>query len=248
MKEGFGMDYERYALIKLAERLVKKYKIKNVLEVYAYNEKSMPSLASIGFAIAGCDVTLIGASEKAKRFWDELNLKVNFLDKELKDIKDASYDLVWNFASLLTKENKEEIIKEMKRISKNKVLIVGVNGYNVGAPIHKLLHKLKKVPWTHGDKKFMYYWHARKLMKNEGMNKIDVGFVDCPPWPDTVGFRDMRLHKIKIDWDKVDWKVSTVDYIKNGYPLWIKLVYVLERIPMLFHIKMLYSHLFYCVF
>ena len=53
--ECFGVDYERYDLGKLLERLTKKYQIRNVSEIPVSGEKAMPSIYSLGFGIAGCD-------------------------------------------------------------------------------------------------------------------------------------------------------------------------------------------------
>jgi len=64
--EGKGVDYERFALNKLFQSLVMKYNISSVLEIPAKGEKAMPSIYSIAFGEAGCDVTLVNAEEKSK--------------------------------------------------------------------------------------------------------------------------------------------------------------------------------------
>lgn len=56
--EPFGVDYERYAILRLQEHFVRKYRIGSVLEVPASGSKAMPSIYSLGFAKLGCNVTL----------------------------------------------------------------------------------------------------------------------------------------------------------------------------------------------
>ena len=73
--ECFGVDYERFDLGKLLERLTKKYQIRNVLEIPVSGEKAMPSIYSLGFGIAGCEVTLMNGKESRIRVWEKLGLK-----------------------------------------------------------------------------------------------------------------------------------------------------------------------------
>ena len=101
--EGKGLDYERYALNKLFRRMVRTHDIRSVLEMPAKGEKAMPSIYSIAFGEAGCDVTLVNAEEKSKYAWRELGYPVNY--RECEDLtasgfETESYDLVWNFMTL----------------------------------------------------------------------------------------------------------------------------------------------------
>ncbi len=248
-KEVFGVDYERYSLLKLIEKLVRKYKIKSVLEIPAAGVKAMPSIYSLGFGQAGCNVTLVNVNEKSKRIWRDFKFKVNFVDIE--DItktgfKDNQFDFVWNFAIFPELNNRMGLLREMKRVARSYVCIFAINGYNIGSQIHQLLHKLKGIPWTHGDKKLMYYQNLRKLFLKSGLQVERVGVMDTPPWPDSVGFRDLRLHKMKIDFKDVRWDSNTIRYMKTcQYPFWMKLVYDFEKIPMPFFVKLLYSHIYF---
>ena len=88
------------------------------------------------------------------------------------------------------------------------------------------------------------------MMNNVGLNIEKVGLVDTPPWPDSIGFRDIRLHRLMlehgVDLAKVDWTSDYVDYLKlNRFPLWIKLVHAFESIPTPYFLKQFYAHLFY---
>jgi hypothetical protein len=101
--EGKGLDYERYALNKLFNKFIRTYQIRSVLEIPAKGEKAMPSIYSIAFGEAGCDVTLVNAEEKSMKAWQELGLNVAYQhceDLNNADIESGKYDLVWNFLYL----------------------------------------------------------------------------------------------------------------------------------------------------
>ncbi|NQU81682.1 MAG: methyltransferase domain-containing protein [Bacteroidetes bacterium] len=248
-KEAWGVDYERYALGKLLKRFVKQYNIKKVLEIPAAGVKAMPSIYSLALGEAGCEVTLVNADEKSKRIWLSLGFNVHFVDVgdiTQTNFKNGEFDFVWNFAIFPELDNKIELLEEMKRVSKKYVGVFAVNGYNVGAYVHRFLHKIKKIPWTHGDKKLLYYQNLKSLFLKSGLRISKIGAVDTPPWPDSIGFRDLRLHRMNIDFSKINWESNTIDYMGGKkYPFWIKLVYGFEKIPMFFFIKLLYSHIYF---
>lgn len=65
--EPYGVEYERFALQKLFIDLACKYKIEHVAEIPAIGAKAMPSLYSLGWALAGCHVTLINGDPEIKK-------------------------------------------------------------------------------------------------------------------------------------------------------------------------------------
>lgn len=249
--ECFGVDYERYAMGKLFARLVRKYDIENVLEIPALGVKAMPSIYSLGFAMAGCDVTLMNGEESSIGVWKKLGLEdrvtFNKCDNiEHTSLEDDSFDLVWNFAVFPSFQNPRAVLTEMKRVSRKYVAVFSVNGYNVGFPVHTLVHKFTKIPWTHGDKQLNIPGKVKQLFTENELGNIKIGVVDCPPWPDSLGFRDVRLHRSNIDFNTIDWHSKLIDYIqKDQIPLWIKAVYCLERFPVPNVLKFPYSHIFY---
>lgn len=249
-KEVFGLDYERYSLLKVIEKLVEKYKIKSVLEVPAAGVKAMPSIYSLGFGQAGCSVSLVNASKDAKKIWQSFGFDVDFIDQDNLTklaVRDNSFDFVWNFASFSSFMERDKIFKEMIRVARY-VCLFCVNGRNLGSYIHRMLHKLYNIPWTHGDKSFLFPKNVKKYFLKNDLKFIELGVADCPPWPDSIGFRDLRLHREKIDFSKVKWESNTLEYMKNNsYPNWIKLLYLFEsvKVPLIF--KLLYAHLFYVV-
>lgn len=249
--EPFQLDYERFSIAQNLKEMAKRYNIKAVLEAPAPGLKAMPSLYSLGFGEAGCEVTLVNPEPEGIEVWKRL--KFNVKTKKTNDLsmlpfKDNSFDFVWNFNTLSLYKDYEKILDEFIRVSKRYVCLLCVNGYNIGSPIHRILHVVNKVPWTHGDKMFLYPGKVKKLMKDKGLNIVEVGVMNCPVWPDTVGFRDMKFHKIESQLKNLKWFANTIEFMKNNsYPKWIYNMYKFEKMPMLWPVKLLYAHLFYVI-
>lgn len=251
--EAWGVTYERYALGKKLARLTNKYAIQTVAEMPAHGAKAMPSIYSIGFGLAGANVTLINGIDTYDQCWKQLGLdrNVTFLTANSlhdTDLPDSAFDMVWNFAYLPLEANRDKLIEEMKRISKKYVAFFSVNHGNIGFHIHRFLHKMLKVTWTHGDVYFNKQQNIIRFLTEHGLSIVEKGFVDCPIWPDSLGFRDMRLHRQNISFDGTQWESPYIDHVAFGtFPLWIKCVYAWEKIPNFPFIKTLYAHINYVI-
>jgi hypothetical protein len=247
--EGKGLDYERYALNRLFQRLVREHGIRRVLELPAKGEKAMPSIYSLAFGQAGCDVTLVNAEEKGKWPWAELGYPVTFhdcVDPTRTGLEAEGWDLVWDFMFLAQFPDREGLLGEMKRLSRRYVLFVAVNRYNPGFLSHRAAHRIFDVPWTHGDPRFMSPFHVRRWFREQGLRVVRTGVVDTPPYPDSLGFRDMRLHRMNVDLNKIDWDSRTIAWMRAGrYPPKIRLLYLAEAAPLPFYVKLFYAHLFW---
>ncbi|MCP3978208.1 MAG: class I SAM-dependent methyltransferase [bacterium] len=247
--EGKGLDYERYAMNKLFKRLVRDHSIGNVLEIPAKGEKAMPSLYSLPFGEAGCDVTLVNAEEKSRWAWRELDFPVSYEtceDLERTGLPDAGYDLVWNFMQLSQHEDKPALLREMVRLSRGYVMFIAVNRFNPGFFSHRTVHKVFDVPWNHGDIRFMNPYHVRRFFREQGLTVVRTGAVDTPPYPDSLGIRDMKLHRKNVDLNKIDWDSRTIWWMKNGgYPPKLKFMYFFEWLPLPLPLKLIYAHLYY---
>jgi hypothetical protein len=109
-----------------------------------------------------------------------------------------------------------------------------------------MVHRYFRVPWTHGDIRFMNPFHVRKYLEGRGLEVRGIGAVDTPPYPDSLGFRDMRLHRMNVDLSKIDWDSRTLGWMKTGrYPLKLKLLYLFEWLPLPLPLKLVYAHLFW---
>jgi hypothetical protein len=247
--EGKGLDYERYAMNKLFSKMVRDRGIGSVLEMPAKGEKAMPSLYSLPFGQAGCDVTLVNAEPKSKPAWEGLGYPVNYVDcpdLTRTGLPDQSFDLVWNFMYLAKTNEREAVLREMVRLSRRYVLFISVNRFNPGFFSHRTVHRYFKVPWNHGDVAFMNPFLTTRYFRDRGLKILRTGVVDTPPYPDSLGFRDMKLHRMNVDLDKIDWESRTLGWMKEGrYPPKLKFLYFFEWLPMPWRVKLLYAHLFF---
>lgn len=247
--EGKGLDFERYALNRLFGRLVRRHGIRSVLEIPAKGEKAMPSIYSVAFAEAGCEVSLVNGQPKSRWAWDELGHPVRWLECEepaRSGLPGGGWDLVWNFMALAQHGSPLALLQEMVRLSRGFVLFVGVNRFNPGFFSHRACHRLFDVSWNHGDVRFMNPFFVRRLFDEQGLAVVRTGVVDCPPYPDSLGFRDMRLHRMNVDLNTIDWDSRTIHWMRQGaYPTKIHLLYLAERLPLPWQVKLLYAHLFW---
>ncbi len=249
--EVFGVNYERYALGKLFARMKKRLNLQSVIELPASGAKAMPSLYSLGAALAGCDVTLVDADPEGLKIWNDLGLgdklttiDMNQLDSTLDEGR--RWDLCWNFMVIPTQDNPRDLIRRMICCSSKYLMMINVNRFNVGFNMHRTVHRLWNIPWSHGDINFFSPFKTKIFLKENNLKNIRWGVVDSPPWPDSPGFRDLRLHRLGDKPKK--WICPYADYVKNSqFPLWMKWVYIGERFPIPAWMKLPYSHLYYIV-
>ncbi|MFH1862728.1 MAG: hypothetical protein ABH878_07945, partial [bacterium] len=237
---------------RLFRRLAKRLSIHTVLEYPAWGVKAMPSIYSLGFALAGCQVTLVDAHDRGLQVWKELGLtdRLQLLSSSDFDSTQEAvrgWDLCWNFNLLPTVDQPQLWIERMAKFSRRWVLFVHVNRFNVGFGIHRTVHKLWRIPWTHGDTHFFSPFHVCNMVQQQDFTRIRWGVVDCPPWPDSLGFRDLRLHRSQNR--EREWSSPYAQALHHGdMPKWVKWVYLGERLPLPALLKLPYAHLFYVIF
>lgn len=252
-KEVFGVIYERFSVGRKLDSIARRYGIKTVLEMPAHGAKAMPSIYSLGFADKAKKITLVNGNERYLSEWKKVSADHKVVWKQEDDIlhtsfRDNEFDFVWNFAFISACSDPDALIEEMKRISSKYVAVFSVNAGNIGFPIHRIVHKRTGIPWTHGDIRYNNRHFLRKKLSKHGLKIVETGFADCPVWPDSLGFRDVRLHRMNVDFNKMDWESDYPDMLsKNKFPLWIKLVYLVEKFPMPAFLKSIHSHINYMI-
>ena len=137
--EVFGVTYDRYVLLQLHKVLTKELNLKTIVEMPSHGAKAAGSLYSIGFGLAGCDVTLVNPEPEMLAGWEELNIKNKVkavYEKNVYDsgFEDSQFDLAWNFVTWTELDTPEKYLKEMKRISKKYILLVTCNNFQPGYP------------------------------------------------------------------------------------------------------------------
>jgi len=252
-REGFGVSYDRYMMFLQQQILVKELGLENILEMPSYGAKAASSLYSLGFAKEGCKVTITDLDTNMKKYWKDLKIENQFKVNKVKDytqtdFSDDQFDLAWNFVTFNTISDTEAYIREMIRVSRKYVMFISCNNIQAGYPLHRAIHSMFNFEWNHGNTHYNYIGNVRRLMKRNGLKIHEYGTIDSPPWPDPVGFRDVRLHRKGIKKIDFDWKVPVVNYIKNNkFPLWMN---VLKSYDITFrkgYWKLPFSHLFYMI-
>jgi hypothetical protein len=191
----------------------------------------------------------VNAEEKSKRVWREFRFDVAYhecADLTRTGLEPARHDLVWNFMALAQHDAKAALLAEMTRLSRHYVMFVAVNRFNPGFFSHRTVHRVLRVPWTHGDVAFMSPFRVRRFFADHGLRVVQSGVVDTPPYPDSLGIRDMKLHRKNVDLNKIDWDSRTFQWMRSGsYPLKLRFFYLFERLPLPWPLKLAYAHLFW---
>jgi hypothetical protein len=255
--EVFGVTYDRYVLLQLHKIFVQDLGLKNIVEMPSHGAKAAGSLYSIGFGLAGCDVTLVNPEMDMMYGWEELGIKgrVNIsegVDPCRTPFKGGSFDMAWNFVTWTELDDPPRYLMEMKRISKRYVLLVTCNNFQPGYPWHRLIHKIFRFPWTHGQVEYNHITRVRRLFRETGLEVVEYGAIDTPGWPDPSGPRDIRLHRRygkgtdEKKREKPDWEVPIIQYAKSGhYPAWMKALGTWDMTFRKGVFKLPLSHLFY---
>ncbi|MBI4865119.1 MAG: methyltransferase domain-containing protein [Candidatus Riflebacteria bacterium] len=252
--EPGGITYDRYRTARLLTRLVRRLSIRTAVEVPAGGAKACPSLYSLPLALAGCRVVLVNPSRRPLAQWTRLGLAHLATSVQARPgalpFPDASFDLAWNFVTLGWEESIAAPLLEMARVARA-VLLVQQNGYNVGYPWHRLLHRLFRIPWDHGQTRYFFPACVKDEMERAGLSGIEIGLLDQCPWPDPPGFRDLRLHlsgRRPHPEDEVDWTVPAVDHLAAGeFPTWMRLLGAIEDLPVPLLFRWPVNHLFYAL-
>ena len=251
--EVFGITYDRYVLLQLQRLLVRALKLSAVVEMPSHGAKAAGSLYSIGFGLAGCHVTLVNPELSMMYGWNDLGMEdrvetVTDVDVCHSGFEEGKFELAWNFVTWTELTKPLDYLFEMKRISKEYVLLITCNNFQPGYALHWLIHKLYSIPWTHGKVKYNHINKVKSMFVEAGLNIIEYGAIDTPGWPDPlVPARDIRLHRrFSGPRNSPVWEVPIIEYIRKGqYPDWMRL---LGRWDMAFRkgvFKLPMSHLFY---
>ena len=254
--EVFGVTYDRYVLFQHHHILTRQLGLKKIVDMPSHGAKAAGSLYSIGFAHAGCDVTLVNPELEMMYGWKKLNLQNQVTTVSDENVcktrfSDNEFDLAFNFVTWTELENPLAYLAEMKRIAKH-VLLVTCNNFQPGYPWHRLLHEIFGFEWNHGKNEYNHITRVRKLFRQTGLNIKEYGAIDTPGWPDPSGPRDVRLHRRfgskshEPPKEKPVWELPFLEYVETGnYPGWME---TLGRWDMTFRkgvFKLPMSHLFY---
>jgi hypothetical protein len=249
-REPFGITYDRLRLDRVFERLLARHPVRTALELPAGGAKAMPSLYSLALARRGVEVTLLNPEPQGLAVWDRLELPYRVAEaRDLRDtgLEPAGWDLVWNFVTVGAEPDFRQVLGEMARLARGLVMTVHCNGYNYGYPWHRFLHRVLRLPWTHGETAWFFPSNVRPAYRDAGLEPVDLGLFDMPWWPDPPGFRDVRLHRAGGDQvEALDWTAPIEDvYGGERAPLGLRVLSAVEDLPLPRLLRWPFSHLFY---
>ena len=253
--EGFGVSYDRYIMTRQQQILASQLGLQSVLESPSHGAKAAGSLYSVGYALAGSDVTLVNPEKDPLKYWEKLGIQERLRTSDVDDplnlpFQAESFDMAWNFVTFTELNSPDHWLREMIRVSTRYVMVIACNNFQAGYPWHRIIHRLWGFPWNHGNVKYNYPWVVKRWFKEHGLSIVEAGAIDSPPWPDPVGFRDIRLHKHYAPEENTDpeWIVPMMDCLhEEKIPWWVKMLSWYDIPLRRGYWKLPFSHLFYVI-
>ena len=256
--EGLGILYERYVLDRFLERLRRRHGLRSLLEIPLQGISGIPGLTSFALARRGVRVTLADFSpdrlERIRGVWRRLDGRADarFVcasDADRLPFRDRAFELVWNFVGLWHVRRAERLLLEMARVASGLVLCVLPNRLQPGYWLRKgvidpaFFHDVDERWARPGEVKAC-------LARTCGMEIIEEGVLDVPPWPDTAapvgevlrifGMPDRARGRIVGK----GWHWNSIDYYgrKSETFRWLSRLTVLEDLPLPWRCKLLWAH------
>lgn len=212
------------------DALVDRYGIKEALEAPLYGMAGVTGINSVRLAQRGCRVTLADGDaqrlREVKGVWEELALPCELVHLEEPGslpFPDGSFDLAWNWAALWHINEAEKLLLELGRVSRHLVFVAMPNRWQPGYWMRKYL--LDKSFFHRVDERWVHMKAIERLLREAGLEIIEEGLLDIPPWPDTVmpaaqvlrrlGLRSKRLED-RFSGER--WRWSTMDYYLGRDP------------------------------
>lgn len=255
--EGLGLVYERLVLNDYLEKIASEYNVQSVLEAPLFGMAGVSGINSIALARRGCAVTLVDDNADrlagVEKIWRALNLRAAFVyhfDFVHLPFDDQSFDFVWNWAALWYLPNAAELLKELARVARQLIFIAMPNRAQVGYWLRKYILEKDFVEYV--DETWADISRVKKILRARGVEFLDEGVLDVPPWPDTVMPAAQVLQRLGIKSKKLDaqfrgdsWNWNTLDYYSGARPdlrAKIEKYFFLERAPLPWQIKTIWAH------
>jgi len=231
--EGLGLVYERFVLNDFLDNLRKRYNLQSVLEAPLYGMAGVSGINDVIFAQNGANVTLVDDNAErikgVRRIWqDDLRLPVNLVynppDRwgQLPFVE-RSFDLTWEWAGLWYIQNPAGLLRELVRTSRNLVFVAMPNNIQVGYWMRKLV--IDREFFATHDESWTNIGRIRRILESAGIEIIEQGVLDVPPWPDTVMPANEVLKRLGVRSKQLEeqftgegWRWSTMAYYLGQEP------------------------------
>jgi len=204
-----------------------------VLEAPLYGMAGVSGINDVVLAQQGMEVTLVDDNLErlrgVQRIWrDDLHLPVNLVynpPDRWHDLPFAngSFDLTWQWAGLWYIANPAGLLRELVRTSQNLVFVAMPNNLQVGYWLRKLV--IDRDFFATHDEQWTDIERIRNILAREGVEIIEEGVLDTPPWPDTVMPANEVLKRLGIrskgleaQFTGDNWQWSTMAYYLGQEP------------------------------
>lgn len=255
--EGLGVVYERFVLNDYLDRIVDRYRVKTVLEAPLYGMAGVSGINSVRLAERGCTVTLMDNHQErldgVMQIWKRLDLPVilTYHDKfDQLPFADNTFDLAWEWAGLWYLPDPAALLKELVRVSRRLVFVAMPNNIQVGYLLRKYVIDRDFFPTV--DERWVQMSRIKETLKAAGIEFIDEGVLDVPPWPDTVMPAAEVLKRLGIKSKKLNeqftgdgWSWSTMAYYLGEQPDLRERVMKyawLDHAPLPWQVKAVWAH------
>ena len=258
--EGLGLVYERFVLNDFLENLRQRHRLHAVLEAPLYGMAGVSGINDVIFARNGVQVTMVDDTQEriegVQHIWrDDLGLPVNLVNippdrwGQL-PFADRSFDLTWQWAGLWYIADPAGLLRELARTSRNLVFVAMPNNIQVGYWMRKLV--IDREFFAAHDESWTDIGHIRRILESAGVEIIDQGVLDVPPWPDTVMPANEVLKRLGIRSQQLEaqftgegWTWSTMAYYLGEQPdLYDRVMKYawLDHAPLPWQVKSVWAH------
>jgi SAM-dependent methyltransferase len=218
--EGLGVVYERFVLNDYLEQLLSRYPVHDVLEAPIYGMAGVTGINSVRLAQRGCQVTLVDSLAErlrdVRRIWGELGLMARFvLERELARLPfpDRSFDLAWQWAGLWYLPDAAGLLRELARVSRRLVFVAMPNRLQVGYLMRKYL--IERAFFPSVDEGWVDMRRIKRSLTEAGMQVLEEGVLDVPPWPDTVMPAAQVLKRLGVGSQQLNARFSGERWVWN---------------------------------
>ncbi|MBX2997166.1 MAG: methyltransferase domain-containing protein [Caldilineaceae bacterium] len=231
--EGLGLVYERFVLNDFLDELRRRYGVRSLLEAPLYGMAGVSGINSYMLAQAGVDVTLVDDIPEriagVERIWrEDLRQPVNLVEIDPHEwgslpFASRSFDLTWCWAALWYIRNPAGLLGELVRASRDLIFVAMPNNIQVGYWMRKLV--IDQAFFANHDEAWTNIGRIRRLLESQGVEIVDEGVLDVPPWPDTVMPANEVLKRLGIRSQTLEdqftgegWQWSTMSYYTGAEP------------------------------
>ncbi|MBW7883765.1 MAG: methyltransferase domain-containing protein [Caldilineaceae bacterium] len=258
--EGLGLVYERFVLNDFLAGLYRRYRLQSVLEAPLYGMAGVSGINDVILAQEGVQITMVDDTparlQGVQRIWaEDLQLPVKLVCVDPQSwgklpFADRSFDLTWEWAALWYISDPAGLLRELARTSRNLVFVAMPNNIQVGYWMRKLV--IDREFFATHDESWTDMARIQRILEAEGVEIIDQGVLDVPPWPDTVMPANEVLKRLGIRSRQLEaqftgdgWHWSTMAYYMGEEPdLRARVMKYawLDQAPLPWQVKSVWAH------